>query len=76
MNIYYYQSKSIKHQQENFVEAESISKARYIIWLKGASEYYKNFIDFFKRYKNQKSKQRIIRKGKIYGEYIFSRYIK
>lgn len=31
MNIYYYESKSVEHQQENFVEAESIPKARYII---------------------------------------------
>lgn len=54
MNIYYYESKSIEHQQENFVEAESIPKARYIIWLKGASEYYKNFIDFLKDIKIRK----------------------
>lgn len=54
MNIYYYESKSVEYQQENFVEAESISKARYIIWLKGASEYYKNFIDFFKDIKIRK----------------------
>lgn len=54
MNIYCYKSKSIKNYQENFVEAESIPKARYIIWLKGASKYYKNFIDFLKDIKIKK----------------------
>lgn len=40
--------------KKNFVEAESIPKARYIIWFKEASEYYKNFIVFLKDIKIRK----------------------
>lgn len=48
MNTYYYKSKSVEYMQGNFIDAETIGKARYKIWLKSASEYFDNFGDFLK----------------------------
>lgn len=54
MNTYYYESKSIEYMQGNFIDAESIGKAKYLIWLKGASEYFDCFRDFILNIKIRK----------------------
>jgi hypothetical protein len=54
MNTYYYYSDDIEYMQGNFIEAETAGKARYEIWLKGASEYYETFKDFIKHLKIRK----------------------
>lgn len=54
MNTYYYESKSIEYMQGNFIEAETVGKAKYLIWLKGACEYFDCFRDFIKDIKIRK----------------------
>mgnify|MGYP000547431256 FL=1 len=54
MNTYYYESNSVEHLQGNFIEAESAPKAKYLIWINGASEYYASFSDFLKDVKVRK----------------------
>ena len=48
MKTFYYESKSIEYMQGNFIDAESAGKAKYKIWLKGASDYFDTFADFLK----------------------------
>ena len=48
MKTFYYESKSIEYMQGNFIDAETASKAKYMIWLKGASDYFETFVDFLK----------------------------
>ncbi len=48
MKTFYYESKSIEYMQGNFIDAETASKAKYMIWLKGASDYFDTFADFLK----------------------------
>lgn len=54
MNTYYYESNSVEHLQGNVIEAESASKAKYLIWMNGANEYYGSFSDFLKDVKVKK----------------------
>lgn len=54
MNTYYYESKSIEYLQGNFIEAETTGKAKYLIWLKGACEYFDCFKDFIRDIKIRK----------------------
>jgi hypothetical protein len=48
LKTFYYESKSIEYMQGNFIDAESAGKAKYKIWLKGASDYFDTFADFLK----------------------------
>ena len=34
--------------QGNFIDAETAGKAKYLIWLKGASDFFETFADFLK----------------------------
>nr|DAH64197.1 MAG TPA: hypothetical protein [Caudoviricetes sp.] len=40
--------------QGNFIDAETASKAKYLIWLKGACEYFDCFEDFIRDIKIRK----------------------
>lgn len=48
MKTFYYESKSIEYIQGNYIDAETAGKAKYKIWLKGASDYFESFGDFLK----------------------------
>ncbi|MCR1842773.1 hypothetical protein [Murimonas intestini] len=54
MSTYYYESKSIEYMQGNFIDAETASKAKYLIWLKGACEYFDSFGDYIRDIKIRK----------------------
>lgn len=54
MNTYYYESKSVEYLQGNFIEAETLGKAKYQIWLNGASECFDSFGDFLRGIKIRK----------------------
>ena len=48
MKTFYYESKSIEYMQGNCIDAESAGKAKYKIWLNGASDFFDTFSDFLK----------------------------
>lgn len=48
MNRYVYYDDVLEFQREHFIDAETVGKARYKIWLKSASEYYETFGQFIK----------------------------
>jgi hypothetical protein len=47
----------MEYMDGNFIEAESAGKARYKLWLKGASDYFESFHDFIKHLKIREVKQ-------------------
>lgn len=51
---FYYYDPNLEYMQGNFIDAETISKARYKIWLKGGCEYYETFGQFIKNLKIRK----------------------
>lgn len=57
MNTYYYQASGTDYLQGNFINAETIGKARYKIWLNGANELYDSFGDFIKYLRIRKVKK-------------------
>jgi len=63
LNTYWYYAKGSEYLQGNFVNAETIGKARYKIWKKGASAFYENFGDFLKVLKIKKVKEELIEKA-------------
>ena len=48
MKTYYYCIPSLEYIQGNYIDAESVGKARYKIWLEGAGEYFETFGEFIK----------------------------
>lgn len=48
MKTYYYQAEGSEYMQGNFIDAETIGKARYKLWLSGACELYSSFGEFIK----------------------------
>lgn len=51
MNTYWYYAEGSDYLQGNFIDAETIGKARYKVWLKGACDLYEDFGDFIKHLK-------------------------
>lgn len=47
MNTYSYRSKT-DSRIDGYIQCETLAKARYKIWLKGASDYYEDFKSFLK----------------------------
>ena len=54
MNTYWYYAEGSDYLQGNFIDAETIGKARYKIWLKGACDLYETFGDFIKHLRIRK----------------------
>ncbi len=54
MNRYVYYDNYLEFEREHFIDAETIGKARYKIWLKGGCEYYETFGQFIKNLRIRK----------------------
>ena len=48
MKTFYWESKSIEDMNGGYIDAETAGKAKYLIWLKGASDFFETFADFLK----------------------------
>jgi hypothetical protein len=58
MNTYYYQAPGSDYLQGDFIDAETVGKARYKLWLSGACELYETFGDFIKHLEIRKVGQK------------------